>query len=333
MFESLILDMVILLFFTYFICSVILSVLVEMGASLLNFRANELEKTLKNLFFDAGWPGYVDQHILNSPFFAALKKDDTANSKPAYLPAENFAKAILESFRTGTNPLTTTSISGSIQNNLAKLPTDLQKVVLGYIDTAGHDINTLQKQLEGFYNNSMDRAGGWYKKKIKRISFVIAILLVFALNIDTIEIIKKSIKNPKQLESAANAIQEEVTHIKTVTIDGKSKFIITDAKAFKIDTVSADSAIFRQINNQVKKIADFKAQLSNDVYSIGYNETDGFCKEWEGNDKFDWIFKIIGMLITVLALQVGSTFWFDTLNKVINLRGTGKKPEEIPKNP
>ena len=209
MFNSSILDMVILLFFTYFICSVFLSVLIETGASLLKFRANELEKTLNNLFFEQGWTEYVAEHILKSPFIVALRKDLEENSRPSYVPAENFAKAILESLRIDTSPLTIESI----RQNITKLPSELQKVILGYIDTANGRVEVLQKQLEGFFNNAMERANGWYKKKIKPISIVISIILVIALNIDTIEIIQKSTKNPKDLELAANAIQEKFSNI------------------------------------------------------------------------------------------------------------------------
>jgi len=329
MFDSTILDMVILLFFTYFIGSVLLSVLVEVGATLFKIRANELEKTLKSLFFDTGWGAYADKYILYSPFFDALKKADNPESKPSYVPSENFAKAILESLRAGTTPQTI----ASIQQNIAVLPSDLQKVVLGYIDTADNKVENLQKQLEGFYDNAMVRASGWYKKKVKPISIVISILLVFALNIDTIEIIQKSTKNPAQLERAANAILQEMTQIKK---DSAGGFEMLVAKGNTIKTASADTAIARQIDTQIKVIKALNEKLNANVYSIGYN--DGFSKEWEDKDNSAFkgagiLIKILGMFFSVLALQIGSTFWFDSLNKVINLRGTGKKPVEQPKNP
>jgi len=35
----------------------------------------------------------------------------------------------------------------------------------------------------------------------------------------------------------------------------------------------------------------------------------------------------IGFLITALMLSLGAPFWFDLLNKISNLRGTGTKPQ------
>jgi hypothetical protein len=41
---------------------------------------------------------------------------------------------------------------------------------------------------------------------------------------------------------------------------------------------------------------------------------------------------IVGWLATVLAICLGAPFWFDILNKIANLRGTGPKPSTNPEN-
>ena len=41
-----------------------------------------------------------------------------------------------------------------------------------------------------------------------------------------------------------------------------------------------------------------------------------------------WWMKIGGFVVTIMALSFGAPFWFDMLNKVVNLRAAGKKPEE-----
>ena len=184
----------------------------------------------------------------------------------------------------------------------------------------------------------MDRAGGWYKKKIRPVSIIIATVLVLFLNIDTIEIIQKSIKNPKQLEQAVNVIEKEMSYIDTCA-GCPNKFIYINIKTSKRDTVSDTAAAIIQLKKQVETIAKFKATLNNSVFKIGYQSTDDVCSEWTNGQDFcsgGWwsiLLKLSGLFLTVLALQVGSNFWFDTLNKVINLRNTGKKPEATPENP
>jgi hypothetical protein len=48
---------------------------------------------------------------------------------------------------------------------------------------------------------------------------------------------------------------------------------------------------------------------------------------WTSIPSFSIIFtKIMGLLLTTLAIFMGAPFWFDALNKISNLRSTGPRP-------
>ena len=47
------------------------------------------------------------------------------------------------------------------------------------------------------------------------------------------------------------------------------------------------------------------------------------------NDELGWIIKLLGILFTTFAVSLGAPFWFDLLNKFVNIRGSGAPP---PKN-
>ncbi len=42
-----------------------------------------------------------------------------------------------------------------------------------------------------------------------------------------------------------------------------------------------------------------------------------------------WGRRILGWFITLVAVSLGAPFWFDLLNKVVNLRNTGTKPKTV----
>jgi hypothetical protein len=46
-----------------------------------------------------------------------------------------------------------------------------------------------------------------------------------------------------------------------------------------------------------------------------------------------WLKKFGGWLITGLAVSMGAPFWFETLNKLVNLRGAGANPSKTKSNP
>lgn len=43
--------------------------------------------------------------------------------------------------------------------------------------------------------------------------------------------------------------------------------------------------------------------------------------------------KVVGLLLTAVAISLGAPFWFDLLNKVISIRSAGRSPAERPKSP
>lgn len=45
------------------------------------------------------------------------------------------------------------------------------------------------------------------------------------------------------------------------------------------------------------------------------------------------LMKLVGLILTALALSLGAPFWFDTLNRIINIRGAGRAPHERPVSP
>src|SRR6516165_8046853 len=51
-------------------------------------------------------------------------------------------------------------------------------------------------------------------------------------------------------------------------------------------------------------------------------------RTWPSNDGWRWVTKIVGLLLTVLAISLGAPFWFDLLNKFMVVRSTVKPREK-----
>src|SRR5262249_22802271 len=49
---------------------------------------------------------------------------------------------------------------------------------------------------------------------------------------------------------------------------------------------------------------------------------------WSGSDVdgWEWLVKVLGWLLTALAVSFGGPFWFDALSRLAPIRSTGPKP-------
>ena len=88
MFNSPVINLIILLSFTYFIGSLILTSVNEFIAALFRLRQKQLQFALENLFPGTNWEAFVQGTLIKSPHLQSLMK--TATEYPAYIPAKSF---------------------------------------------------------------------------------------------------------------------------------------------------------------------------------------------------------------------------------------------------
>ena len=311
MFNTPILDVAIALAFTYLLIAIIISALNEWFQSIIKSRANDLKDTIDNLLFDDEWKKIADE-IWKSPFIESLKKDK--NKLPSYIPPRNFALSLLEFIMPKKNDpdkddpkMNTATLKKAISGN-GVITGDTKKVLLTLIDEAGDNLDKFRKNIEQFYTDAMDRAGGWYKKKIQIFLLVFAVIATILINVDTIHIAKTLWNNPAAAKLSADFVE---ANIKMIEISDSSYNIMV-----------GDTSDYNKI--QIDKA---KSLLNESLIPIGWDERNYPDKSFFG-DPLAWLAKLLGWFITATAASLGAPFWFDTVNKFINLRGSGKKPED-----
>lgn len=223
----------------------------------------------------------------NHPLVKGLMHD---GQHPSYLPARVFAKAIMD-IATPNQPgsITFDQLETGIEHDLPD--GSLKVALLATIQSSDRTIQSAQQAIEAWYDDSMDRVSGWYKRRTQIWTVIIASLLTIATNADTINIARRLWVEPVL----------RARFIESARVEAAS------ATPTKLDAISDQSA---RILGQV----------------IGWQHLDNM------RDPRIWLQRIIGWVLTIIAVSLGAPFWFDVLNKFMNLRSTGRSPEEIGKS-
>jgi hypothetical protein len=285
MFGSTILDVAIGIIFIYLLVSLVISAINELIAAKLKSRATNLSQGIQALLQDpsqAGWVAKLYQHPL-------IQSLSPPNSKPSYIPSRTFALALLDLVAPANTDGNRTL--ADLKAGMANLPEPLQKTLTNLLDEAQHDVERLKTQIEIWFNNGMDRASGWYKRKTQWIQFFIGLTLVILLNIDSVHI-------------------------------GRSLFAVNSP--MRASLVESAKSFVAQPGGTNKPMKDVVDAISSASLPIGWSE---FPKPDQ------WPTMVVGWLITAFAVSLGAPFWFDLLNKFVNIRASGKAPEEQPKSP
>ena len=123
---------------------------------------------------------------------------------------------------------------------------------------------------------------------------------------------------------------------------GKTLRILAFAKGEKEKEAEAAGADYVGGEDLVKKIADegynegkdpsfiitkLEKEAKDLQIPIGWSTKKGTPRSVPSTPR-GWILKIGGLLATTLLVSLGAPFWFDVLNRLANLRGSGEVPKK-----
>jgi hypothetical protein len=178
MFGSYILDVAIGLVFVYMLLSLICSTINEQVITrIFSLRAKKLEDGIKNMF--DGNVDLTNEVYANAMIQGLSQKMPSGNRrKPSYIPSNLFAQAVM-----GLDVVQAYKENTDSQNSL--MPEALKLLLAN----AKNDPQKELVYLENWYNDTMDRVSGWYKRNVQLIIFILGCVIVVVLNVDTIAII------------------------------------------------------------------------------------------------------------------------------------------------
>jgi hypothetical protein len=367
-----ILDLVIGIIFIYFLLSIMCSAILEIISNFMGMRANTLRRWFESTFDKTLQGQSLGQAILRHTLIYNLTK---AGRKLSYVPKEEFSEALFDlivkahrqSAAPGApvvQPYTGADIMGALQNqNLDLLPEDMRRILLQHItntvsntSNSSEVIKAVQSKMTDWYEKAQQRVTGWYKRRAQKLLLYIAVVVTVALNVDTISIAKHLYQNPAArtalAEAAAQALKDSSTvqmakryssdpRVKMDTVIVEETVIDSAGRAQKVITKSVqpanvpDSVAIATLNENFKTVDTLYKQLYALHLPIGWSKgPDGEIACLKPGDS--WPSKLAGWMITIMALSLGTPFWFDLLNKLVNLRGAGPAPNHkkvLPKAP
>ena len=188
------LDVLLGLFFLYFLLSIVCSAINESIAAVLNMRARYLERGVRTLL---GREAHVRSFYSQWRLRALMKppgKIFKGPRKPSYIPSRTFALTLLDTFAPPDEETDSRDLIGRANKALEPTTSDskMNEIVRGALRDAlaesRDDVDRFRASIERTFDETMDRASGWYKRRVQLILFVLALGLTCVMNADTLAI-------------------------------------------------------------------------------------------------------------------------------------------------
>lgn len=329
------LDVAIGMIFIFLMLSLVCSAVVEMLEAWLKHRAADLEGGIRELLRDKDGTGLVTQlynHPLVSGLFNGEYKPDAIRqgifrrtNLPSYIPARSFALALMdvalpatESQPSGAAGADSAAASAAaaiaaaatapaaanrpltpLRNAIANKE-ELSKVsgaLLALVDVSGDDISKARENIENWYNTSMDRVSGWYKRRTKKILVFMGFGIAILMNVNAVTV--------------ADRLMQDSTLRAAIVARAESK-------AQQSAVTATTSTSLEESVAGVKKLG----------LPIGWTGVQVRSPESLRDFLNLVILPLFGWSITAFAISFGAPFWFDLLNKFMVIRSTVKPHEK-----
>jgi hypothetical protein len=168
----------------------------------------------------------------------------------------------------------------------------------------------------------MDRVSGWYQNKSQIITIIVASCITIFVNADTVQIARKLFLNPAVREKIA---QEASAASRPNTGQDQPPPGLTPQEKADLGELTGWSAEFNTFH-QMKAKKDGHPSVADDTFP-------GLDLVRDQGVFWSWLWAIapvhlLGWLLTAVAVSLGAPFWFDTLNKFMNIRAAGTSPNE-----
>jgi hypothetical protein len=294
MFDSPIVDVAIGLVVMFFLLALTSSSIVEAISGVLNVRGKQLETAIQQLVSDP-------EHTLdvwNTSVFGALQagthtsvggsnRAEKKSRAPAYVPARAFADATIEAI---------SALKGAGASAAAveqELPSSLKRRLDALTNEVGTDLTGIKAGLERWYDETMQRTAGAFKRWSQIVLIVVALVLAIGLNASTTRV--------------AATLWNDVT--------------VRDAVVNAARNVGQNAP---KTSGDLRNIGDSVSSIKSLHLPLGW-------KNWDS--QAGAIGTVAGWLITALLVMLGAPFWYGLLTRLVSLRSTGVKPPPAAEDP
>lgn len=328
----------------YLSASLFVTIVNEYIAQFWALRANQLKTDLKKLIDDEKVREALKENPALEPFFrdsqtflvrlktlfgpSSAKAASPTQTSPSSEKAASFVDPNVLAQQVVGN-LSNGRLKGAEQllDALNKLSTNskLKTQLEALARTAGEDMDGFVRKVGAYLDRTLAAMGEGYKQKMQVISLVIGFVVALTFNLDTV-FVASHLYRDKEARDATVAVALAQTNDpqfnKCMGMDPEARRKAGECAQLSgpIDLVLGRSATLGKLPIGWASMDDaMEALLGLSAPKADAPRTDAAARPP--------LVRWIGLLLTALAISLGACFWFDLLNRLVNMRNGMRKPE------
>jgi len=291
------LEVVIGLIFVLLLLSLLATTIMELLSSFFSLRGKNLETALRNMLSSSDVSQQLFKAFKQNSLYRQLSQKAGKNRRsPSYLAATSFQSILFDIILQG----------GKIDQLVDQINTlpdnDLKQVLKQLLNDAEYQLDDFKDKVREWYDNVMDRASGWYKRRVQKLLVLVGLVIAILFNADTIAIYERLESDPESLQQVVDLAEQYLAK-----------------QSIAQDTSSRND--FNQHYEAIRELINVEIEQAKAPLGLGWEGVSFLGLSWPQK-----AIKLLGWIVTALGISLGAPFWFDLLKKLVNIRGSGQKP-------
>ncbi|MEI6330736.1 MAG: hypothetical protein WCP16_15965 [Pseudanabaena sp. ELA645] len=188
-----------------------------------------------------------------------------------------------------------------------------------------NQLDHFKKEIETWFDRSMERSSGVYKRNARGFAFLIGFVLAVTLNADTFYIISRLSKDDALRNSIVSTSTELVQNVESTNpnvIERVKDNVDQSLSEITLPIGWNDNILEEQLQipTPIKENETLEEKQKRE------KEKERRKAKFFGRSVHPVVIMIMGWLVTATAIMMGAPFWFDFLGLFINVRNTGSRP-------
>ncbi|NJN30994.1 MAG: hypothetical protein HC824_11610 [Synechococcales cyanobacterium RM1_1_8] len=193
-------------------------------------------------------------------------------------------------------------------------------------DGVGEQLQSFEGEVAAWFDRSMERAGGVYKRNARLVAFCLGLGIAVVANVDTLHVVDH-LTQERALEGTVASLVDKIDAEQALSPNGvpSQAFLqqLSQQVYPELPVGWGPENLMRQgLRDGTVKRAGGEAGRSRSPCTSPHAPNPG-----QGGGMIQFVLRrLFGWLITGLAISMGAAFWYDLLGKFIQIRNVGKKP-------
>ncbi len=294
------LDVAIGLSLVYLGASLFVTIVNEYVAQVWKLRAKQLTADLQKLIDGKDAIEVLKANPAFRPFFEA------GTIGGSYVDPKVFAQQLVGGLRTGAAGVAT--MNDLVTSINAMNDSKLKKQLLALSQVATDNVDKFVESVSGWIDRSLTMMGEVYKKRTQIYSFFIGLAIAAMFNLDTLGLATHLYRDKEAREAVAVLASDVVQNVSRETLEKCSKLGLEELR--KDPACAGVNGLIESVQRRNETMG--KLPIGWPAASVG-----SFPR---------WVTVGPGWLLTALAISLGASFWFDLLNRLVNIRHGMRKP-------